>query len=247
MLISDRYRYLFVHLAKTGGTSIRAVLGRRRWFDSSFWPTLVCHRVSKLSGHRIGCKIPRHAPIVVAKEMLPPPMFDRLFKFGFVRNPWGRIVSAYYHFQHERQDLLKANRLSGFADFTTWLLRTPLGESRRPALVLALRRPQREYLVDFDGTYLIDFVGYYENLQDDYRSILRTLKMPDQELPHKRKGQRRGDYRSHYTDATAEMVAEHFAVDLTAFGYRFDSPTTASFGQEIRSHVDPHRRKVVTS
>ena len=237
MLLSDRYRFAFVHLAKTGGTSIRAALGRRRSFNLSYWSTLICHRVSRLNGHRIGCKIPRHAPMIVAKEMLSPPVFNRMFKFGFVRNPWDRMVSAYYHFEKERQDLLKANELADFSAFAKWLLTSTLAESNRPTLLRALRRPQREYLVDFDGELLVNFVGRYEQLQDDYRTVLRTLEMPDLKLPHKRRGRRRRDYRAHYTDEIAELVASHFAVDLTTFDYRFDPPTTEGNSPMVRNSV----------
>lgn len=247
MLLSNRNRYLFVHLAKTGGTSIRAALGRQRWLDPYYWPSLFCHRVSKMCGHRIGCKIPRHAPIVVAKEMLPPQMFARLFKFGFVRNPWDRMVSAYYHFQHERQDLLRAHQLVDFPAFAAWLLKAPLMEFSRPTLVQALRRPQRDYLVDLDNSLLVDFVGRYENLLGDYRTIVRKLQMTELSLPHKRRGKRHRDYRSHYTDETAEMVGEHFKVDLTTFSYRFDPPKSVDPLPRIHGGGALNRCRVATS
>src|SRR5262245_44426165 len=103
MLISQRHGCIFVHIAKTGGTSVRAVLTRARWREPAYWATWLSHRLSHWHGHRLGIKIPRHAPAIVAREMLPPQDFDRLFKFAFVRDPWDRLLSAYHHYQRERQ------------------------------------------------------------------------------------------------------------------------------------------------
>ncbi len=225
MLLSYPDRYLFVHLAKTGGTSVRAALSRRRWRDPLFWNSYVCHRISSISKHRIGCKIPRHAPVVTAKEMLPPLLFNELFKFAFVRNPWDRMVSAFYHFQRERQDVLQQHRIVDVEQFIDWLLDVPLEDSVRPALVVALRRPQLEFLVDLQGEIIVDFVGRYEHLLEDFEQIRQRLSLKSIDLPHKRCSQRRRDYRTCYSDRLAARVGEHFASDVKAFEYEFDDPS----------------------
>ena len=71
MLVSSRFQFLFVHIAKTGGTSVRAALSRLRWRDPLYYLSWPCHRLSHLTGHRLATKIPRHAKIIAAKEMLP--------------------------------------------------------------------------------------------------------------------------------------------------------------------------------
>ena len=71
MLLSVRRRFLFVHIAKTGGTSVRAALQQGRWAEPWYWPMFLCSRFSHLSGHRIATKLPRHAKVVAAKELLP--------------------------------------------------------------------------------------------------------------------------------------------------------------------------------
>ena len=97
MLLSVKYNFLFVHIAKTGGTSVRAALNRLRWKDPLYLPQFIASRLSHASGHRIASKLPRHAKIIAAKEMLPQEFFDGLFKFAFVRNPWDLQVSSWHH------------------------------------------------------------------------------------------------------------------------------------------------------
>ncbi len=204
--------------------------------DPLHWPTFLCHRISEFCGHRLGCKIPRHAPVLVAKELLPPIYFDELFKFGFVRNPWDRVVSAYYHFERERRDVLVEQGIRDVAHFTNWLLEVPLNKTSRAGLVAALRRPQFEQLVDFDGNLLVDFVGRYEQLSEDFQFVLDRVAIQGVKLPHKRQSQRPRDYRQSYTDRMAEQVEKHFAVDIAAFNYSFDPPESFDNYREDAAH-----------
>jgi hypothetical protein len=84
-------------------------------------------------------------------------------------------------------------------------------------------------------------------LLGDYRTIVRELQMTERKLPHKRRGERHRDYRSHYTDETAEMVGEHFKVDLTTFRYRFDPPTSVDPSPTIHGGDALNRCRVATS
>jgi len=46
MLLVHRYRFLFVHIAKTGGASVRAALNPLRWRDPLYYLSWPCHRLS---------------------------------------------------------------------------------------------------------------------------------------------------------------------------------------------------------
>jgi hypothetical protein len=224
MLLSNRHQFLFVHIAKTGGSSIRAVLGRLAWGDALQLPTLVCHRLSHFTGHRIATKLPRHAAAVAAQEMLVPSHFDSLFKFAFVRNPWDRMVSAFHHFERENEAVLKDQHISSFHDFAKWIVEdSHTYRGRKQVFVAAIRRAQVEHLIDLKGARIVDFVGRYENLAEDFRVVCGRIGTPLQDLPHKRKSHRKNDFRQHYDDTTAELVGSCYQADADSFDYRFDS------------------------
>lgn len=219
MLLSPRYRFLYVHIAKTGGTSVRAALQRVRWRDPWYWLMVPCHRLSHLAGHRLGTKFPRHAKAVAAQEMLPREFYDSLFKFTFVRNPWDLQVSSFHHIRRERP-----HYLGGHADFGAFL-RWKLDPSRPYQFHLdtSIER-QSDYVIDLHGNLIVDFVGRYESLQADFAEACRRIGIRCPELPHRRQATDRDkDYRSYYTDDTADLVAAHFAADIERFGYRFDA------------------------
>lgn len=219
MLLSHRYRFLFVHIAKTGGTSIRSALVKKTWADPYRIAQYLCSRLSGLTGHRLGIKFPRHAKVIAAKEMLPGDFFDSLFKFAFVRNPWDLQVSSYHHVRRERPHLLK--NVSSFDEF----LRFKFEEERPFHYILdASTQPQWFSLIDLEGECLVDYIGRFENLEQDFIQVCKRIgfrKIPA--LPHKRKAEgRRKDYRRYYSDGSAELIARRFEIDIKKLGYSFD-------------------------
>jgi len=218
MLLSLKHRFLFVHIAKTGGTSVRSALQGRRWRDPWYWPMFLCSRFSHLSGHRIATKLPRHAKIVAAKELLPREFFDELFKFAFVRNPWDLQVSSFHHIRRERPRYLGGHE--DFEGFLRWKL-----DPERPYqyhLDTSIEL-QSDYLIDLHGNLVMDFIGRYERLGADFSEACQRIGIAQPDLSHKRKAtDRRQDYRSYYNTNTAELVATHFARDIELLGYGFD-------------------------
>jgi hypothetical protein len=216
MLICHRHQFLFVHIAKTAGTSVRTTLNRLRWRDPYFIPQFICSRISSLTGHRIACKIPRHAKVIAAYEMLPREVFAGLFKFAFVRNPWDLQVSSYHHLKRERPHLV------GDRDFETFL-RYKLDPARPYQYHLDTSIAlQSDYLVDLHGKVLVDFIGRFETLNDDFITICQRIGVKPPALEHKRQAKDRGGYQKYYTPETVELVARHFAADIAMFGYTFE-------------------------
>lgn len=216
MLLSHKYNFLFVHIAKTGGTSVRNALQKFRWRDSYYIPQFIASKMSGLVGHEVGIKFPRHSKIVAAKEMLPHEFFDGLFKFAFVRNPWDLQVSSFHHIKRERPQYLMGH--DNFADFMRYKL-----DKDRPYQfhIDTSIELQSDYLIDLHHNVLVDFIGHYENLLDDFNHACDKIGIQC-ELPHARKAtDRKKDYRSYYDDELAEMVAEHFARDIEILEYKF--------------------------
>lgn len=217
MILCNKHKFLYVHIAKTGGTSLRAALRRLQYRDPMYLLQALCSRLSHWTGHRIAAKLPRHAKIICAQEMLPREYFDSLFKFAFVRNPWDLQVSSFHHLKRERPHLLEGH--DTFDAFLEWKVNP---ERKYQYHLDTVMTPQTDYLVDFHGKVLTDFLGRFENLQEDFATICRRLGIPAPELPHKRKAtDRERDYRKYYNDRTAALVAQHFKRDIELLGYSF--------------------------
>ena len=159
----------------------------------------------RFRGHSTAAQIRRH---------LPAKVYDGLFKFAFVRNPWDRLVSLYYFIQqrpaHRHQRRVAAMTFAEFADEWT---------RRHDAL-------QKGWVCDGRGKMIVDFVGRMETLEDDFGHIREHLGAAADLQVLNSSGQRR-DFRAEYTDEIRDLVADRLAEDIEFFGYQFAlQPTT---------------------
>ena len=81
--------------------------------------------------------------------------FETYFKFGFVRNPWDRIVSLY-----ERKEVGQLRDKMTFEQFVDWIQ-----YSSATCIHSAPHRYQLDWFVDHNGNVLADFIGKFERLE----------------------------------------------------------------------------------
>lgn len=218
MLLNHKYNFLYVHIAKTGGTSIRAVLNKLRWRDPMYYLMFPCHKISNMVGHTTATKFPRHSGVIAAKEMLPDAFFNKLYKFAFVRNPWDLQVSSYHHIQREKPELLEG--IKDFNEFIQYKF-----DPARPFIFHfdIATKLQTDHLIDLEGNIIVDFIGRYESLHDSFSTVIKQIGLKESAIPHKRKASdRKKDYRDYYNDASIEAVAKHYERDIRLLNYQFE-------------------------
>jgi hypothetical protein len=217
MIISHSHRFIFFHVAKTGGMSIRKALQDYCQEPDRF-------RINRPSKVKAGQPNPfyevweallLHATMRDAQKELPGEIFNSYYKFAFVRNPWDWQVSMYHfilrdptHVKHEQ-----VKQLGSFAAYLTWVIAT---DNPYPKGATKL---QSRVLTDAKGKLLADFVGRYETLEQDFAKICDRLGIAV-ELPHVN-GSVHRDYRDYYDANTRQLVAEHFRADIELFQYTF--------------------------
>jgi len=207
MLISDTHRMVFVHVQKTGGVTVGQVLEEavpdvRRWPERGI----------------------KHATL--AQLIDAEPELAAYWTFGFVRNPWSRLVSWWAMVERfdelARQGVERAQarfdnnaflRTSReYVDFETFVM-------EGPAELDCLRTPQLTYLTSEAKT--IDFVGRTESFQADLQHVFDHLGLTfPAELPHRNRSPH-AHYTTYFSPKSRDRVAELFAPDIEAFGYEF--------------------------
>ena len=132
---------------------------------------------------------------------------NNYFTFTFVRNPFDRLVSAFNHIVlHNRGEDIT------FEDF----VKNGLSENNTHW------RPQSDY-VEMDGYQIVDFIGQYENLQEDWRYVADKIGVSNT-LPMIRWNNWPpvvSDYREHYTDELVDIASEYYKKDLELFDYEY--------------------------
>lgn len=89
---------------------------------------------------------------------------------------------------------------------------------------------QLSWLSDKDGKLAVDFIGRFENIKEDFRTILNKINdihpLPEEidgnwDLPKINSRSVGYDYKWYYNDETIERVREHCREDIEAFGYEY--------------------------
>src|SRR5262249_28630742 len=123
--------------------------------------------------------------------------FNSYFKFAFVRNPWDRLYSAYSYLKdggwNENDRIWAAENLAEISDFNVfvneWL--TP---ERLDAHIHFW--PQSRFICDGAGRPLIDYLGYFEMIENDFNHVAKRMQVPAT-LEHVN-ASKRNDYQSAY-------------------------------------------------
>ena len=144
-----------------------------------------------------------------------PNQYQDCFKFAFVRNPFDRLVSCWRYTCFERS----RKRLS-FPEFLEIAIDDNIPYDRQHPWRCFVRHHAIPMTHPFNCLHLADFVGKFEQLQEDFNTICDMLKVPQQQLPHKNKSKHK-HYTEYYDDKTLSIVTEKYAKDIEDFGYKF--------------------------
>jgi len=211
LLISKSKKFLFVHIQKTAGRSFEAVLTENIPDLENFMGT--------------------HDHALWAKEKLSGE-WNNYYKVGFVRNPWDRLVS-WYTMIREKGAMTWKKRIFGrrrYNDLTQYVLSNSNSfeefiykctdtiddiDGRKSILY-----NQIDYLSDENGKLIVDFVGRFENIEEDSKKVFENLGFENASLPHKNSSKHR-NYRTYYNEETREEVRRRYSRDIDFFGYDF--------------------------
>ncbi len=202
-MIDHGRRLIFVHIQKTGGEAVTAALGGPR------------HPPDK------------HASAAELKASCGAALFERYFKFAFVRNPWERLVSWWSMIEAMRLGAAAGGPANSFqryvleraGSFEDFLLRCGDPVEDHDGLK-HIYRNQADYLTGADGALLVDFVGRFEHLQRDFDAAMARIGAAPIALAHVNASPHT-HYSHYYSDVLAHHVGERYARDVAMFGYSF--------------------------
>ena len=230
-IVSDKHRFVYFVTPKVACTSIKAALTDLFDLDSAPYrftlpngtPSMRVHKLFDESDYQI------HKNQLLAG--LSKGEYRDYFKFTFVRNPWDRLVSLYFNKVDSSRKALRSDLnprgIEGrfypgmpFSEYIEAICRTPDKEAnphfRSQHLVICRQKGKKRIIADF--------VGRFENLEEDFSRVARQIGAPSLELQHRAKSHRRQakSLSEFYDVKLRDMVAERFREDIEVFGYSFN-------------------------
>lgn len=193
MIIARDLSFLFVAVPKTGTSSVEALLETRA--------------DEELSG-----RWNKHVLAMKLRDELSPAIWDGAYKFAFVREPYSWMQSWY---RYRQRDALKNpahphhHRYTGAMSFDQFVAGFREGE-------LMLR--QCDFLTSNTGELLVDYVGRYEHLAQDFSFVRERLGITQMELPLRNQSPG-SDSGIAMSGDSRRIIREYFARDFELFGY----------------------------
>ena len=207
-MIRHDLKCIFVHINKTGGSSIVKALNMLQVHMSV---ELLFSDVDKLKAddqHRIwkgwlGGKRITHQNYEKIENIKN--YWNDYLTFTVVRNPYERVVSDYFYCR-------KHNLIDLSISFTEDVKSTFDNQER-------WKLPCYDWIT-LNNEIVVENIIRFENLKQGFDDMCKTLQVPHIKLPHLNKT-KHTHYADYYDEETREIVAEKYAKDIEYFGYEF--------------------------
>jgi len=201
MVISHKYRFIFIKTFKTAGTSIEIFLSPRCGPEdvlTPIFPHVEPHVARNFDGFF------NHIPACDVMEKVPRDVWNGYFKFCVERNPWDKTLSHYHMVNFRKGGALSFEEYMARREFCQcYQLYTDRAKSRT----------------------IVDRVLRYEQLMEELGEVFGKLGVPfGGSLEVSAKSEYRTDrrpYREVFTEAQRSVIEAEYAWEIQAHGYTF--------------------------
>lgn len=192
MIISHHLKFIFIHIQRTGGSSIISSLKNELENDLEI-----------VSQHGNAKADPKDLLI----------KYHYYFKFGFVRNPWDRIFSWYSLLQKGNPVSIEEEKNR----FEYFLLNEFIEDEKNDPY---FHFNQLDYFKNNEGKLVIQRIGRFENYHHDFKNICENIGLPNIQIV-KHNATSPKNYRDFYTSNTKGFISEKCKEDIEYFSYSF--------------------------
>lgn len=212
MPVSHKYKCTFVHIPKTGGTSIEKALEMfADWKHEDREKLFGLIHSKEILEKKYLSNFLQHLKAKEICELTQLP--DDYFVFSLVRNPWDRMVSIYHN--------MDVNLITMALDKGVELRNLTFNEflfSLQGINHIHLEE-QWKFLYNSQDNLLVDYLGRFEDFSRSFSFICNKLNI-NVELPHYNCSEHL-HYREYYTEETMALVSSWYQRDIKLFSYKY--------------------------
>lgn len=215
MLISHFNKWIFIHIPKTGGSSITSSLWSHADVQGASLQQLKNPSLN-LPNKKIDLNFFQHDTSAEISQKMQDhgyhPYKD-YFSFAFVRNPWSRAVSTWVYW----------NKLVSSGKGFPWCIEAVNNCENFSEFVFSKYfsdRSQLDFLTNQKGDIIVDYIGKLETIEKDFLIISKKLNLNNLNLPHENSTKHRF-YTKFYNKDTISKVYNTYNKDIDFFGYDF--------------------------
>lgn len=222
VMISKEHEFIFIHNFKTGGTSISQKLGLFDQLVNDVQDHRTLAEIQKLTQRSYFLRLAlyslkrgkpdrylKHLSTAIFPE-LTARQFNKFYKFTFVRNTWAQVYSWYRNVMRDPRMREKYGVSDPELSFENFL-RNHMNHQQFS---------QYNHIIDLRGKVNMDFIGRFENLQQDFDKVGQHLGLADTKLPQLLV-KKYDSYLDNYSDVTKDFVYNNYKQEIDYFKFEF--------------------------
>ena len=199
--INHDKKAIFIHIPKTGGSYIANILEKYYGFNSYYLQRInhekfcggIDSSVDKHENKIHGTLIYYKTSIHINKLMnMNDEKWNTYFIFTFIRNPYDRIVSGWNYVNKYNipfDNFLNINNKANSYDYWHVFM------------------TQSRHLIDNNGKINANFIGKFENIENDLKNVLKKIGINNVvHIPYIKNSKKHNDYKTYYTKETIDKV-----------------------------------------
>jgi hypothetical protein len=154
--------------------------------------------------------------LVLSHKPYPTAAFADYFKFGFVRDPLDRFISAWQDKVHQQNHFRfppeKWERMKKIEHFAQWVAKQDLRDLGPTDRHIALQ----SRLIDLGQ---VDYLGRMESFGADFSAVCEAVGLHWREPVRQNRSRPQGINRDNVSDEVRSIVREKYRLDYQVFGY----------------------------
>lgn len=204
-MISDKYKLIFIHIPKTGGSSVEKAL--INIFDEKIRIDRGNTYVADKNGKQLKRPIKnsyntiKHATATELINQYGEEKFKEYHKFTIIRNPWDRLLSLYRWGATEHY--MKHN-------FLNKLPKTNVDSNLRTKWTI------NKYICDEKNNLLVDTILNFENLNEEFNNFTSEIGL-DVKLPHINKSKNSNGFKDVMDDEVINKIKDLYKTEINKF------------------------------
>ena len=211
-----RHGFWFIDIPRTSSSSIRLELGRKFGFPYGKKDLIDTeYRDNKLIDI-----FPSHMTAQEARYALGKSVWDRIFKFTIVRNPWERVYSL-YAFRKKRG---RTDETLSFRDYILSLYQHSINNNCSSLFKYPPHYyGSSDFILDSNGEIMVDYIAKYEDREHGLKSVASKIGFSELGGLHtQRAASEAKHYSCFYDSETKEIVRNIYKKDVELFDYQFN-------------------------
>lgn len=209
---------IFIHIPKTGGSSIRKLLSNLKNPKLSFNDKVKYYYMEELKRKKIAS---RHGKAINFLDFFSKDLWDNSLKFTCVRNPWDLMVSSYHWWIQYGHNFANLNKM--FLDISKMSFNEYINSTYGKTMINECKGNPQDWFLDIDNKIMVDGIVKLENFNEDFKKLLDNsgkkfygfINLPKENVTIRKK------YQDYYDDSSKKMIETRFNFIIEKFDYKF--------------------------